>query len=58
MRTLRNNGGFMYFGALSAALHDAVITDPKPYRNCFAETTPFDFTSINVFSIISYPLFI
>lgn len=22
----------MYFGALSAALHDAVITDPKPYR--------------------------
>ena len=32
MRTLRNNGGFMYFGALSAALHDAVITDPKPYR--------------------------
>ena len=32
MRTLRNNGGFMYFGALSAALHDVVITDPKPYR--------------------------
>lgn len=32
LRTLKNNDGFMYFGALSAALHDAVITDPKPYR--------------------------
>lgn len=32
LRTLKNNDGLMYFGALSAALHDAVITDPKPYR--------------------------
>lgn len=32
LRTLKNNGGFMYFGALSAALYDAVVTDPKPYR--------------------------
>lgn len=32
LRTLKNNDGCIYFGALSAELHDAVITDPKPYR--------------------------
>lgn len=32
LRTLKHNGGCMYFGALSAALHDAVVADPKPYR--------------------------
>lgn len=32
LRTLRNNDRCMFFGELSAALHDAVITDPKPYR--------------------------
>ena len=30
--TLRDNEGSMYFGALSAALHIAVVSDPKPYR--------------------------
>lgn len=30
--TLKNNEGCMYFGALSAALHNAVVSDPKPYR--------------------------
>lgn len=30
--TLRNNDGCMYFGELSTALHDAVVSDPKPYR--------------------------
>ena len=30
--TLKNNDGCMYFGALSAALHNSVISDPKPYR--------------------------
>lgn len=32
LRMLRNNDGCMFFGALSSALHEAVITDPKPYR--------------------------
>lgn len=32
LRTLRNNNGYMFFGALSSALHEAVIADPKPYR--------------------------
>lgn len=30
--TLRKNGGSMFFGELSASLHNAVISDPKPYR--------------------------
>lgn len=30
--TLRNHDGCMYFGELSTALHDAVVSDPKPYR--------------------------
>lgn len=30
--TLKSNDGCMYFGALSAALHNSVVSDPKPYR--------------------------
>lgn len=30
--TLSENDGCMYFGALSAELHNALVTDPKPYR--------------------------
>lgn len=30
--TLRGHDGFMYFGELSASLHNAVVSDPKPYR--------------------------
>lgn len=30
--TLRNNNGCMYFGELSASLHNSVVSDPKPYR--------------------------
>ena len=30
--TLSENDGCMYFGALSEALHNALVTDPKPYR--------------------------
>lgn len=30
--TLRKHDGCIYFGELSAALHDAVVSDPKPYR--------------------------
>ena len=29
---LKENQGCMYFGALSSALHNALVTDPKPYR--------------------------
>lgn len=29
---LRGNGGCMYFGELSAKLHNTVVSDPKPYR--------------------------
>lgn len=29
---LRVNGGCMYFGAISTELHDALVSDPKPYR--------------------------
>ena len=32
LNTLRNNDGCMYFGALSANLHNSVVSDPKPYR--------------------------
>lgn len=32
METLKNNEGCMFFGALSAALHNTVVSDPKPYR--------------------------
>ncbi len=32
LSTLKNNDGCMYFGALTKALHDSVISDPKPYR--------------------------
>ena len=31
-RTLKENGGALYFGSLSEKLHNALITDPKPYR--------------------------
>lgn len=30
--TLRNHDGCMYFGELSAVLHDSVVSDPKPFR--------------------------
>lgn len=30
--TLRNHDGCVYFGELSASLHNAVVSDPKPYR--------------------------
>lgn len=30
--TLRSHDGCMYFGELSASLHNAVVSDPKPYR--------------------------
>lgn len=32
LSTLKNNNGCMYFGALTKALHDTVVSDPKPYR--------------------------
>ena len=32
LELLRNNGGTMYYGAVSAALHNALVSDPKPYR--------------------------
>lgn len=30
--TLKKNNGSMYFGELSSYLHNAVVSDPKPYR--------------------------
>lgn len=30
--TLKENGGCLYFGTLSEKLHNALISDPKPYR--------------------------
>ena len=30
--TLRENGGCLYFGELSAKLHSTLVSDPKPYR--------------------------
>ena len=30
--TLRKSNGCMYFGELSSSLHNAVVSDPKPYR--------------------------
>ena len=32
LQVLRKNGGCMYFGALSAELHNTLVSDPKPYR--------------------------
>lgn len=32
IETLKENNGCIYFGELSAKLHDALVTDPKPYR--------------------------
>lgn len=32
LNTLMENGGVMFFGELSSKLHDALVTDPKPYR--------------------------
>ena len=32
IETLKANEGCMFFGELSAKLHDALVTDPKPYR--------------------------
>lgn len=32
LATLRKNNNCLYFGALTEKLHDALISDPKPYR--------------------------
>lgn len=32
LETLKRNGGCMYFGSLSERLHNALVSDPKPYR--------------------------
>ncbi len=32
LNTVKDNGGYMYFGALSEKLHNALVSDPKPYR--------------------------
>lgn len=32
LQILKDNSGEMYFGGLSACLHNALISDPKPYR--------------------------
>ncbi len=32
LRILNENEGCMYFGAITEKLHEALITDPKPYR--------------------------
>lgn len=31
-KLLKENGGEMYFGAVTEKLHNALVTDPKPYR--------------------------
>lgn len=30
--TLKENGGCLYFGAITEKLHNALVSDPKPYR--------------------------
>lgn len=32
LQTLKENNGEMYFGELSAKLHNSLVSDPKPYR--------------------------
>lgn len=32
LKILQDSGGCLFFGELSAKLHDALISDPKPYR--------------------------
>ncbi len=32
LSTLKENGGCLYFGALTEKMHSALISDPKPYR--------------------------
>lgn len=32
LNTVKENGGSMYFGEISSRLHDAIVSDPKPYR--------------------------
>lgn len=32
IKTLEDNEGYLYFGALSQKLHNVIVTDPKPYR--------------------------
>lgn len=32
LEVLKENDGVLYFGTLSAKLHDALVSDPKPYR--------------------------
>lgn len=32
LQTLKENNGEIYFGELSAKLHNALVSDPKPYR--------------------------
>jgi hypothetical protein len=32
VRVLRENNNEMFFGSLTAQLHDCIVNDPKPYR--------------------------
>lgn len=32
LNTLKENGGCLYFGAITEKLHNALVSDPKPYR--------------------------
>ena len=32
LNTVKENGGSMYFGEISSKLHNAIVSDPKPYR--------------------------
>ena len=32
LNVLKDHNGCMYFGELSSELHNAVVSDPKPYR--------------------------
>ncbi len=32
LKLLKDNGGEMYFGAVTEKLHNTLVTDPKPYR--------------------------
>lgn len=32
LKTLKDNQGCLYFGALTEKLHNALVTDPRPYR--------------------------
>ena len=32
LNVLKENNGCLFFGAISEKLHNALVTDPKPYR--------------------------